>query len=603
MNNINRLETKILLRYATYSQWLNSDVILQPGEAAIAAFPNQNVSDPPRAVGIKIGDGRHYFDELPWIQAISADVYSWAKELNKPIYTADEIDGLAAYIASHTEPGSGGSSGSSSSSAYRLVYNANTKQYVLQQYDETTEDWVNTSSVIDLSTINARIQFLENWANGEFNNIGENLDSPLILSIRDELLTQLNRLDVDDYPVSQQFVTAVSETDGKISVSRKLLSATDIGQGILSVSHGGLGGNEFEAGSVLIGNDTGPIQTKLIVNTIDEANRDNIPSTSALITYVNNKTAGLTGAMHFIGEATVAFTGNHITIDPRIPNYDFRNVQLGDVVLVNNTQEYVWTGTNWRLLGDEGSYAIKGSIVDADISNEAAIQQSKIYNLEQTFFTKVDKVEGKQLSSNDYTSEEKDKLDGIQAGAQVNTIEHILLNNNEILPKNKAINLEIPILTQEQLTNLNNAQANVIENIFVNNVRLIPSTIENLPKSVAINFIPYTQAEKDKLADIEAGAQVNAIETISINGRSYTPNNNKDISITIDQAALNLNVLAGARVLKDSGNGYDEIDITTVDGVKILELARIAKTGNIKDIIQSNDEYAILYCGNSTEVI
>jgi len=46
---------------------MNSDVILKPGEMAIAAFPNTNAILPPKAVGIKVGDGTHYFDELPWI--------------------------------------------------------------------------------------------------------------------------------------------------------------------------------------------------------------------------------------------------------------------------------------------------------------------------------------------------------------------------------------------------------------------------------------------------------------------------------------------------------------------------------------------------------
>lgn len=39
--------------------------------------------------------------------------------------------------------------------------------------------------------------------------------------------------------------------------------------------------------------------------------------------------------------------------------------------------------------------------------------------------TKVDKVEGKGLSSNDYTSDEKTKLAGIASGAQVNVLEGI----------------------------------------------------------------------------------------------------------------------------------------------------------------------------------
>jgi len=55
------------LRTDTYERWMNSDLILKPGEAAIAVFPDNSQYKPPLAVGIKIGTGRHYFDELPWI--------------------------------------------------------------------------------------------------------------------------------------------------------------------------------------------------------------------------------------------------------------------------------------------------------------------------------------------------------------------------------------------------------------------------------------------------------------------------------------------------------------------------------------------------------
>ena len=58
-------------------------------------------------------------------------------------------------------------------------------------------------------------------------------------------------------------------------------------------------------------------------------------------------------------------------------------------------------------MDDEGSYAVKGSIRDADIDADAEIAQSKIANLSETLAGKVDKIEGKQLSTNDYTTEEK----------------------------------------------------------------------------------------------------------------------------------------------------------------------------------------------------
>ena len=43
-------------------------------------------------------------------------------------------------------------------------------------------------------------------------------------------------------------------------------------------------------------------------------------------------------------------------------------------MVVWEQKEYVWTGGTWRLLGDEGSYAVKGSIRDADIDQDADIQ-------------------------------------------------------------------------------------------------------------------------------------------------------------------------------------------------------------------------------------
>lgn len=57
---------------------------------------------------------------------------------------------------------------------------------------------------------------------------------------------------------------------------------------------------------------------------------------------------------------------------------------------------------------------------------------------------KVDKIEGKGLSTNDFTTDDKNKLEGIAAGAQVNVIESISVNGvvQTILKKN--INITVP---------------------------------------------------------------------------------------------------------------------------------------------------------------
>lgn len=65
---------------------------------------------------------------------------------------------------------------------------------------------------------------------------------------------------------------------------------------------------------------------------------------------------------------------------------------------------------------------------------------------------KVDVVSGKGLSSNDYTSAEKTKLNGIASGAQVNVIESVKVNGTALTPSSKAVDVSVPTKVS-QLTN------------------------------------------------------------------------------------------------------------------------------------------------------
>ena len=605
----NVLAVHLLLRYDTYSNWMNSNTILMTGEAAVAIFPRMTTiartditpENTPPAVGVKIGDGVHYFSELPWLQAVAADVYNWAKSSTKPSYEASEILGLANYIEQYSSSSSG-----ISASAYRIYYNESTQKYILQYQDSATQEWMDTVGEIDFSKINQRVLQLENWAGGATSSSAIGSLDPLVISIRDEFFTQMSKINYNDSAQPNQFVTAVSQSNGKINVTREPLRASDIASGTISVSQGGTGAAELTENGVLIGNGTNPVTTKELATTIYSDSLNTVPTSGAVVKYVNEATAGLTGAMHFIGEATVVINNNS-SVDPRISGYTFSQAQPGDVILYEY-KEYVWSGSNWRLLGDEGSYVIKGSITNADISEDANISQSKIEGLVTDLSEKVDKIEGKGLSTKDYTAEEKEKLETIEQGAQANVIEHIFVNDLERVPTTvnglaKSVNLQISVFDEDSRAKLDGitagAQPNEIEHIFVNGVERPITTISEQPKSVNIEFVEYTSEEKNKLAAIESEAQVNKIESLVINGVTYQPDNNKQISVTIDQAALNLNVLEGAQVPGDIAGTKDEIEQIS----KKLQLARIAATGNVKDLKQTTDTYITLDCGSSTEVI
>ena len=398
MAETNRVEARLLLRYATYNQWMSSSVILLPGEAAIAYFPQLstlNATDnlpenTPPAIGIKIGDGYSYFYELPWVQAPAADVYNWAKQPTPP--AANTIPGLSEYVAAAIENSGGGSGsggGTSSISAYRIIYDSANSKYVLQAYDDTTQAWINTTSEINLSSILNRITGIENWANGAFTNIG-NIDIPLLGYIQDEVVNYINQLDNNDEEIPHQFVTSVTQTNGLIAVTRSSISIGDL-TGVLSTEHGGTGLTRVEDDELLIGSADGTIQPRQFVTHIEEDDRSVFATAGAIIDYVLEKTAGLTGAMHYIGEATVEINPNiNPNVNPNITGYDFSKVRDGDVITYNY-KEYVWAG-GWRLLGDEGSYAVKGSITNNDIAENAYIAQYKIDGLEDTLNTRVNQL-------------------------------------------------------------------------------------------------------------------------------------------------------------------------------------------------------------------
>ena len=96
---------------------------------------------------------------------------------------------------------------------------------------------------------------------------------------------------------------------------------------------------------------------------IADASTDNgLVTASQVATYVGNKTAGLSGAMHFLGISETAIKDGDavgaITIDGKTVT-----PAVGDVVLYNN-KEFVCTSNDWEELGDEGSYVLKTQTIN-----------------------------------------------------------------------------------------------------------------------------------------------------------------------------------------------------------------------------------------------
>ena len=169
------LTTRIISKHADLAAWSTSTLVLKAGEIALASI---NTTKPDGQGGsitvptylMKVGDGSKTFKDLNWLAAPASDVYAWAKKQNLALADIPTMD--AAHIPT-----------------------------------------------LEVSKINGLTTRLENLEASV--GTGGSVDT--------KITNAINALDVDASTDTDGIVIAsISETDGKISVTRRALTADDI---------------------------------------------------------------------------------------------------------------------------------------------------------------------------------------------------------------------------------------------------------------------------------------------------------------------------------------------------------------------------------------
>ena len=170
-----RLTTRIISKHADLAAWSTSTLVLKAGEIALASI---NTTKPDGQGGsitvptylMKVGDGSKTFKDLNWLAAPASDVYAWAKKQKLDLADIPTLD--AAHIP--------------------------------------------TLEVSQINGLTARLENLETSV-----GTGGSVDT--------KITNAINALDVDASTDADGVVIAsISETDGKISVTRRALTANDI---------------------------------------------------------------------------------------------------------------------------------------------------------------------------------------------------------------------------------------------------------------------------------------------------------------------------------------------------------------------------------------
>lgn len=450
------LNTRILTRIDTLENWLKSSIILKKGEMAIATVPTGDTNGASLhlpATVIKIGNDVNTFAELPYLQAIAADVPTWAKAAT-PAIPAENITGLSDYISGQIQD---------SDTQYTLVKGDDDYTYKLMSRAKGAENYTTevatltipnpTSDINALKALVGDVAVATQISNAitalklsdtyeakgaaaavktallgdaaeAYNTLGKLEDAVIAAQASADEKTTMAAVEAKDYATkaeAQGYATAVvgvaADTADKDTVkgakayAKGLNDATTTRVAALetAIGEGGSVGSQIDAkiadldaAEVAVG--TGEIIEKVSqtdgkisvskralvagdIPTIEQSQVNGLGTalaakqdvlafqsdnydkeTNKVITKsdLDTAVAGLSGAVHFIGvKESLPTSGNN-----------------GDICIVGN-KEYVYSTSDnkWHELGDETIYAVKGQIKDVDVAADAAIAQSKIAGL------------------------------------------------------------------------------------------------------------------------------------------------------------------------------------------------------------------------------
>ena len=202
---------------------------------------------------------------------------------------------------------------------------------------------------------NTRVEALET-AIGEGGSVGSQIDA------------KIANLDVAEVAVGTgEIIEKISETDGKISVSKRALVASDIPT-IKQSQVNGLGT------ALAAKQDTLAFQND---------NYDKTTNKAITKSDLDAAVAGLTGVTHFKG------------VVENLP----ASAENGDIYIKTDGIEYIYVKPDaaaeghFEELGDQSSHIKHGTVVDSDIAANAAIAQSKIAGLTDALNTKANSAD------------------------------------------------------------------------------------------------------------------------------------------------------------------------------------------------------------------
>lgn len=266
--------------------------------------------------------------------------------------------------------------------------------------------------------------------------------------------------------------------------------------------------------------------------------------------------------------------------DASVTKQNVEAVLTGDITSHNHDSRYI-SKSNTSTYTPTTDYHpatkkyVDDTVAAVDVTEQISGKADKTY-VDSKLDTKVDKVSGKQLSANDYTNEDKTKLAGIAAGAEVNVNADWNAESGDAQILNKPT-----IITEEQVDQKINAAIGSVYKVkgSVANYNALPTKdvsigdVYNLEDTGANYVATSTTPDWDKLSEtVDLSGYLTKTDAAS----TYQPKGNYLTSVPeeyVTETELNAKGYATTTQVntKLNSSAYTATDVLskvkTVDGV------------------------------------
>lgn len=434
------LNTRIIMKNDTYAQWVEKDPVLLKGEIGVVVIPADTGAVQGEPVTLfKVGDGTKKFSQLDVIGAKAADVYSWAKAANKPTYSATEITGLADYISGEIQD---------TDTQYKLEADAEDgHKFYLYSKAKGDEAW-GTTPVSTVTIPETVYTLATGTANGTVKFNGTDV---AVAGLGSAAYTDSDAYDAKGAAQTAED-NAKAHADTKDSAIAEAKKAGTDAQAAVDTLSGKVG--TVTEGKTIVE----MISDAQAAATYDDAAvKADIKANADAITKLNGTSAVEGSVDKKVADAINEFA-TKVSDDQTVNTFkeliDYAADHKGEYSTLSGEVQANKTAIATLNGKDTDAGSVAKTVKDAIDAAQATLQG----NIDK----KVDKVEGKGLSTNDYTTDEKTKLEGIAPDAQVNVIEIVKVNGVALTPTDKAVDVTVPtgaLASKDQVTETDLADA------------------------------------------------------------------------------------------------------------------------------------------------